>query len=503
MSTWRESVPVAGSVILTPDARALDSLGRNHSLPTALADLVDNSIDAQASEVLIRFVRQSGRLRALYVVDNGRGIGPQEIDAAMTVGARRDYGQGDLGRFGVGMKSASFSQARSVTVISKTRSVPPVGRRWVIDSARRDFSCDVIPVAFCVEEFDRTWRIPETGSGTVVRLDQVSGFPATDDSVRVEKFVTRKILEIRQHLGLVLHRILEANRVRIVLDVEDVDSPYPGPSFDVEPINPFGYIRSGHSDYPKHLVATSENQKIVLRCHIWPGRSRTLQFRLGDSPSAHQGLYIYRNDRLLHAGGDWGGLHATDADLQLARVAVDIDNDIAGLFRMNPEKSRVTTGPEFAALAETAIAEDGTQFADYLIEAEAVYRRSRQRTRSRRTMIPPGKGFGPGLRASIEDEIPLLDREDGISIKWRRFHRDDFFQVDRESRTLWLNDAYRPEPKGERHSVNDAPLLKALLYLLVEDVFQGEYLGPKDKDNIELWREILTAAAKEQSSARD
>lgn len=500
MSIWREHVPISGSVALPPDPRALDGLGRNHSLQTAIADLVDNSIDAQASDVLVRFVRRAGRLRALYVVDNGHGMGPGEIDIAMTVGGRRSYGQSDLGRFGIGLKSASFSQAHAVTVISKTLSAHPVGRRWAVGDVRRDFLCDVVPDEFCVGEFDRSWPLTETGSGTVVRWDEVSGFPATDDPVRVEKFLTQTVAAIRQHLGVVLHRILEAGRVRIAVDVEDVDSAYPGPRFEVEPINPFGYSRSGHAAYPKDLVATSTEYKIAFRCHIWPGRSRVPQFRLGETPAEYQGMYFYRNDRLLHTGGDWGGVHATDARLQLARVVVDLDDDVLGLFRMNPEKSRVLTGPDFAALAEQAVAEDGTRFADYLAEAEQVYRQSRQRTRSRKSMIPPGKGFAPRLRATLEEEIPLLEREEGINIKWRRFYRDAFFEVDRERRTLWLNQAYRPDAAGERHTVNDAPILKALLYLLIEDAFEGDYLGAKDKDNIELWQEILTSAAKSERS---
>ena len=75
-------------------------------------------------------------------------------------------------------------------------------------------------------------------------------------------------------------------------------------------------------------------------------------------------------------------------------------------------------------------------------------------------------------------------------------YSNDFFEIDRDNRTLWLNLKYRGEATGERHSINDAPLLKALLYLLMEDVFKGEFLGARDKDNIELWQEILTAAAR-------
>lgn len=498
---WHEQVSVSGAVTLPPDARAMEGLGRNHSLETALADLVDNSIDAQASEVLIRFVRHEGRLRTLYVVDNGHGMGGGEIDTAMTVGSRRVYGRADLGRFGIGLKAASFSQGRSVTVVSKTVSTPPVGRRWVLGDDRENFQCDIVSDDFCFDEYDRPWGLAESGSGTVVRWDAVSGFPTTDDPARVEKFITQTIARIRNHLGLVLHRIIAGGRITITVDVEDVGSIHPGPRFPVAAIDPFGYPRSGHADYPKSFTATSGGRKVEFGCHIWPGRSHLPEFRLFGVPADHQGIYFYRNDRLLQAGGQWGGVHAVEPALQLARVVVDIDDDILGLFQMNPEKSRVITGPDFTSLAESARAGDGSSLADYLQDAEQAYRKSRRRSRARKPMIPPGKGFPPRLRGVIEDEIPVIPGRDGLHVKWRRFDNDSFFDVDRTAGTLWLNQQYRPEPTGQRHTVNDTPLLKALLYLLIEDVFEGEHLGPKDKDNIELWQEVLTAAAKDESSS--
>lgn len=127
---WQEDVPVDGTVELPPDRRALDGLGRNHSLRTALADLVDNSIDAEASHVLIRFVRKHGRLRGLYVVDNGKGMTTEAINVAMTLGGRREYAEKDLGSFGIGLKAASFSNAKLVTVLSCAAGHAPVGRVW-------------------------------------------------------------------------------------------------------------------------------------------------------------------------------------------------------------------------------------------------------------------------------------------------------------------------------------------------------------------------------------
>lgn len=499
-SLWDEHVPTRGSVEIPPDPRVMQALGRNHSLETALADLVDNSIDASASEILIRFLRSDGRLRALYVVDNGRGMGPEDIDAAMTVGGRRDYAEGDLGRFGMGLKAASFSQARSVTVISQATGMPPVGRRWSPNTASQDFRCEKVVDEFCVRESQRRWSIPHGGSGTIVRWDEVNGFPSTSDGPRVEGFLTNAITNISAHLGLVFHRILECGAVQLCIDVEDTDLREAGLRHRVNPVDPFAYARSGAAGYPKSLTGSAAGRRLRFECHIWPPRSYLPQFRIGGhAASQWQGFYFYRNDRLLDAGGDWHGLCTMDPVLQLARVAVDIDDDVVGLFQMNAEKSRVLTSSEFALLAEGARADDGTTFPEYLEQAGDAYRRSRRRVRARKSMLPPGKGFAPTLRKAIESEIPLLEREEGISIRWGRLRDGLFFEVDRDSRILWLNQRFRPDRRAQRYSVNDAPLLKALLYLLAGNLFEGEYLGPKDRDNIDLWQAVLTAAAEDDA----
>ncbi|SNT45828.1 Histidine kinase-, DNA gyrase B-, and HSP90-like ATPase [Asanoa hainanensis] len=499
MSQWREDVPTEGSVHLPPDAHALDGIGRNHSLETALADLIDNAIDASATEVVVRFVQRQGKLRSLYLADNGHGIAPAEIDSAMTVGGRRDYHRGSLGKFGLGMKAASFSQARSLTVLTRTPDGVASGRRWHLDSAA-DFRCDIVAPEFVMEEVDRDWGFKSSGAGgrTVIRWDDVTGFTATDDRDRVQSFLTATITKILNHLGLVLHRFLAKGALRVFVDVEDVDRGAIGARFEAEPLNPFGYHHPGNPGYPKILTAKRDGMSLNLACHIWPGRSKLAAFKLPGGAIERQGLYFYRADRLLHAGG-WDGLTVADPRLQLARIAIDITDDIAGLFSMNPEKSRITVGPDFAHLIEAARSADGSTIGDYLRDAESTYKRSRERSRDRRKMLPPGKGFEPSLKRAIGDEIPFVDGEEPVDIRWRRGDGLDFFVVDRESRTIWLNDRYRQSIIGEaRGGLNDAPLVKALLYLLIEDVFRGEYLGAKDKDNIALWQEVLTAAVRSQ-----
>ncbi len=164
---------------------------------------------------------------------------------------------------------------------------------------------------------------------------------------------------------------------------------------------------------------------------------------------------------------------------------------------MNPEKTRVQSRASFTQAVEAAQGQGGFAFSSYLADAIATFKESRKRTTARPRVLPPGKGFAPTLRKAIGRELDFLAGEEPIDVRWADFHDDSFFDVDREERVLWLNKKYRWAVIGDRDaSLNDAPLVKALLYLLTEDLFRGAYLGAKDKDNIELWQAVLGAAAR-------
>ncbi|WP_181773438.1 ATP-binding protein [Amycolatopsis pittospori] len=495
MVEWSQDVPTDGSIELPPDPSTLDAIGRNHSMETALADLVDNSIDAGATHVLIQIVKVGGRPRSLYIVDNGHGMTPTTIDTAMTVGHRREYRERDLGHFGLGLKAASFSQARSLTVMSKAAGHDAVGRRWRLDDGpQRGFACDVVPGQFASEEFKRNWQIPIGESGTVIRWDDVVSFAATNDPKNVEKILNHTITTACQHLGMVFHRFLEDDKISVEFQVHDVDLSFVGPPVPVTPLNPFGYARPARPDFPKTLTAHVDGLSLAFRCHLWPGRSSSAQFMLTGNPVDHQGLYFYRRGRLLQAGG-WVGVHAPHRRLALARVEVEIGTEAIGLFQFNPEKSRVLVGPEFAMLASAAQSSDGMTLAQYFEVAEDVFRAANKRAPKRTAMIHPGTGLPPRLRSTIENEIPQVLGEKPIDIRWDTFPDDSFFRVDRDEHTLWLNKRYRKMLLGGKHGgLNDLPLLKSLLYLLIGNVFEGDYLGPRDKDNIDLWQAVLTTA---------
>lgn len=186
----------------------------------------------------------------------------------------------------------------------------------------------------------------------------------------------------------------------------------------------------------------------------------------------------------------------------LARVFVDLLDAAAPYTTINPEKSGVHLAADLIHAVERSVAKDGTNFRGYLDDAGDAFKASKRRTRRRTPILQPGQGVHPRVKRAIERESPILEGEKAVRIRWKRMTGEDFVKVDRPHRTLWLNDRYRAVVlRGHTAGVNDAPLLKSLLFLLYEDLFRGQAMGAKDKENQHFWNEVLTSAA--QSEDRD
>lgn len=497
--TELESAPIetVRRIRVTPDAGVLRAIGLNHGFDSAIADLVDNSIDAHARNVHVRFVLRGGLARALLVLDDGDGMDEAAVDDAMRLGRPKADSTQSLGHFGMGLKSASFSQASTLTVLTRRAGSAPEGRRMHRDSPEGGFEVDVLDPSAVARRLEvmSSW-LGADGRGTIVQWDDCRTFPASRDPAVTTRFIETKIAELRNRLGLLFHRLLERSAVAITVDVWDADEQEAGLAQPIQPIDPFAYSRSGHTGYPKMLVAKLDGRDVTLQCHIWPGGSDSPQFRLhGRLVEAFQGFYLYRNDRLLMTGG-WGGVANENKALKLARVAVDIERHLDS-FTMSMEKSGVQLVPDLVHAIEASRASDGTTFRDYLADASEAFKDSNRRVRRRTPILPPGQGVHPRVKKAIERGNPLLEGEEAVGIKWTKFHTDDFVDVDRTTRTLWLNTRYRAAVlHGDSAGLNDAPLLKALLFLVFEDLFRGHAMGAKDKENQQFWNDVLTAAAR-------
>lgn len=484
---------VVERIRLAPDAGLVNSLGANHTLESAIADLVDNSVDAGAKRVSVRLLTRKDRLAQVEVIDDGRGMDDLAVNAAMTIGHQREYRDGDLGHFGMGLKAASFGHANELTVWSRTLGASAVGRRIRRADFSKDFTCEVLSTEVAAEHSTDRYVILGSDVGTSIVWTEVRNAYRGHGADEARKWLATRTEALRAHLGVTFHRLLADERLHIDVLVDELGEALAAPGVPVLPIDPFGYATTGHPDYPKVLVAKAGDKKVNLTCHVWPAKSDVTGFRIGrKSGEQFQGFYIYRNDRLLQAGG-WSDTANPSPARQLARVVLEDSKAIGSFLTMNPEKSGLKFEPIFHDAISRAAATDGTSFLEYLQDAESIHTDANKRRRSRRPVIRPDKGFSPAVRKRIGAELQFLDG-DSIDLKWQRMPAGEFFDVDLSTKTLWLNSRYRSLFAPYRGSLNDAPVLKALMFLLTHEVFEGRHLGSKDKDEIALWKSILGAA---------
>lgn len=498
-------VRVANDVVerikLAPDAGLVKSLGANHTLESAIADLVDNSIDAGALRVSIRLLTRKDRLTQVEVLDNGKGMDTGAANAAMTIGHQRDYTDGDLGHFGMGLKAASFGHCDVLTVWSTSYGATPVGRRIRRADFSKDFTCEVLSSDVAAEHAVDRQNVLGSMEGTSIVWTDVRNAYRGRNQDEARGWLSARNEALRSHLGVTFHRLLASNRLQIDVLIDELGEAIAGPGVPILPIDPFGYATSGHPGYPKNLIATAGEVKVKLACHIWPAKSDVTGFRIGSrSGEQFQGFYIYRHDRLLQVGG-WSHTATPTPARQLARVVLEDTGAIGPFVTMNPEKSGLKFEPVFHDAINKAEAADGTTFSTFLQDAESIYTEANKRKRRRKPAIRPDKGIAPAVRKKIGSELSFIDG-DAVDVKWKRMPESEFLDVDYAAKTLWLNNRYRWLFAPYGGSLNDAPVLKALLYLLSHHVFEGQHLGSRDKDEILLWKSVLGAAVAAEEQMR-
>jgi hypothetical protein len=502
--SWQYEVPTSGSTHLPPDAGYAKALtNQGYSFEAAVADLIDNSIDAGATAVVVHFLRDADRIVSLLVIDNGRGMDAGGLDSAMTVGRRREYEAEALGMYGTGLKAASLSQSRSLTVISRTRRTAPSGRKLTAEGMEDGFRVDTVDAGFAQEQIDVYDGLIEW-QGTIVRWDRVRAFETVAPG-QSEQFLSAAISTLETHLGLHLHRFLSRG---LVLDIAvwDVVTGEETDHISVDALDPFGYKVPGRPGYPKDFIAPVPGSgDVTLTAHIWPARSSLDGFRqLGGGLQQRQGFYFYRNDRLVQAGG-WNNLRPPEGHMVLARIAADLPKDSGGVFSLTVKKDGVEVTPAFTRAVEQATDKAGVPFRTFLKDAEAAYRDGASRSEiSRPAHIEPGKGFDPLVKRVVAEELPLKPGENPVRIQWAALPEDTFFDLDREGHAILLNKSFRGDLNhGARGGANDVPVVKTLLYLLLQDCFGLGRWEKKRQDRVEYWNSILLASARAQRERRN
>ena len=316
----------------TPSAALLIESIRDigYTIETAIADLVDNSISAGASNIKILLINNDNNQPFLSVEDDGEGMTEKELLAAMRLGSkdpnivrRKD----DLGRFGLGLKTASFSQCRKLTVES-TKAEKTTSMTWDLDVVKERNSWLV-----------KKNNIQNRNIGTKIIWEKIDR-----TNIEINSIYTNLILNnIREHLSLVFHRFIEGfnsfdQKVNISINGIALESYNPFNETN------FSTIKSEKRVYP-YKGGNIKIQSFILPSRLKLDEQEWKKYEGEGGYTKNQGFYVYRANRLI-INGTWFGILKKSEFTKLCRVRIDIDNDLDTDWKIDIKKSKASPPKE-------------------------------------------------------------------------------------------------------------------------------------------------------------
>lgn len=328
----RNAPPRAGSM--------LESLrGLGYVPATALADLIDNSVAANSREVAIH-LEWAGSESWVRIVDDGDGMDDAALETGMRLGARdprAERAASDLGRFGLGLKTASFSQARRLTVASRKNGGPVVCMRWDLDLIGQEPGAEWPLFEGAASGSEHLLApLEQMEHGTIVLWEKL-------DRIVTDGFTSSDMIEladrIEAHLAMTFHRLLDGQQPDLRLHIN---------SNEVRPWDPYLMGHPGKAlESPEYRILRTMG--VTVQCHVLPHRDmlKPSEQEAAAGPGGwiqQEGFYVYRNRRLLLAGGwlglgDGGRPWPRDEAHRLARLRLDIPNSADAEWKINVLKS--------------------------------------------------------------------------------------------------------------------------------------------------------------------
>lgn len=316
-----------------------------YTLDTALADIIDNSIAAEAKNISIQY-RWNNSCPWIAIIDDGYGMSPDGIHSAMRFGG--DYGllqsrnNKDLGRFGLGLKTASLSQCRRLTVISKQNDIFAVCI-WDVDFLMQLSQAKWYALTPNIEDIrnkdsvvdELVTELEKKKSGTIVLWQNLDNLLEAENKESAEENFSEVMAQAYKHIGLVFHRffVMENGEKAIKMDFNGTS---------VENRNPFGSSNPARQELQEERILI-EGKDVLIQPFVLPHSSKVSKKEYeelgGDDGYLHnQGFYVYRNRRLI-INGTWFRLLSKRELTKLLRIRIDIPNALDHLWQLDVKKS--------------------------------------------------------------------------------------------------------------------------------------------------------------------
>lgn len=321
-------LPKAASLI-----ESLRDIG--YSFESAVADIIDNSITAKAKNIYIYFDIEDTDLK-IAIIDDGIGMSRSKLTEAMRPGSQNpldNRDREDLGRYGLGLKTASFSQCRKLTVVSSQNNIR--------NSAVWDLDYVAVNDEWLLQILDNT-EISQlymhdrlSADGTLVIWENCDRI--LDDTVfnRIEDVINEKIADLQKHLELVFHRFLTGkNKLNIYINDNLL-----------EPFDPF-YTKHPATDELSEEIININGEQVKIQPYLLPHYTKVSAANYDYYAGVggylkNQGFYVYRNKRLL-ISGTWFRIISQSEMYKLARIKIDLPNNLDHLWKIDVKKSHAS-----------------------------------------------------------------------------------------------------------------------------------------------------------------
>lgn len=304
-----------------------------YSFETAMADILDNSISANAENIDINLkFKPNSEDPTIQIIDDGHGMNENELIEAMRLGSKNpleNREEKDLGRFGLGLKSSSFSQCKVLTVVSKKHGIL-TGFEWDLDVVKKsnDFSLKKLSPEK-ISEFVKGTSLDNNENGTIIQWADFDRIKVSSNNIfhEISDLMNRTI----EHISLIFHRYLDSG-LKIFVNNEKITAK-----------DPFLKNHPATQELQEKKVKI-EGETVHLHPYVLPHYSKMSnkdKIKAGKTEERYksQGLYIYRNQRLI-VWGEYLGLSNKSEFGKNSRILVDIPNSLDYLWEIDVKKSR-------------------------------------------------------------------------------------------------------------------------------------------------------------------
>ena len=337
-------------IMLPPDpARVMEGLrDTGYDFNTAVADIIDNSIAAKAKNVDILLEMDPNGDVFVYIADDGCGMDFEGLKNAMKYGSAERTDKASLGKFGLGLKTASTAFCRSLSVISKGADLVPRKVQWDLDYIATTGAWNLRQPEITPDELEYLEETSGDGTGTLVVWEKIDRLLNDSRSKTSARNALKKVEQsLLFHISMVYQRFLDESDHR----APNVSIRLNG--HDVEPWDPFCLTEENttvlyEDELEIEMPGESEIPVLTIKAVLIPRRDEFSTKEAGDKARVSndmQGFYIYREQRLIHSG-DWMGMFSKEPHGTLLRVELSFDHKLDEAFHVDIKKSRILLNEE-------------------------------------------------------------------------------------------------------------------------------------------------------------